>query len=432
MTKSRQFRRVSGDEQDYRKQIADLDAWDVSHGYTPDGTYEMSASAYHGKQIPELERAVQDLESGAYSVLTFWAADRMWRGESLATALGYVERITKTGGFVEFVKDEHLNVNPNVEPWVRNMLMAQAFGAAHGESRRKSQRAKMDRQSKDAADVAHGRPSFGYEIVGPKDGKHFVPTAEGRALVPQVFDMVIAGKTLKTVALWLSEALGRPVTHRWIGHQIISNPAYYGARAGVAEPLVTHDVWANANAALKARMRGTREPANRPALLVKTLNCACGGRMYRSGTGTRYYCHGRRDRDACGAIVPVGTIELSVLAQISQDTRPETRRVFVPGTDKTAEMARLHREISAAAGRGDVEALGKLTTEMSELQTTEVQPSRWVEEPTGRSLGTAFKLMSPDAQREELRRWRVTWDGMVVSVSRPGAQSAIARAAQES
>lgn len=427
MTLSRQFRRVSTDDQDYTKQVADLDAWDASHGYTPDGTYEMSASAYHGRQIPELERAVRELEQGAYSVLTFWAADRMWRGESLAKVLGYCERIHSAGGRIEFVKDAHLNYSPDVEPWVRNMLLAQAFGAAHGESRRKSQRAKMDLASKLAKGAAHGRPPFGYEILGPKDGKSFVPTAEGREIIPWLFADVIAGKPLKVLAGKLSERLGRSVSHRWIGHKVIGNPSYWGSRSGVAEALVSHEIWLEANASLASRQRGTRQPGSRGPMLVKTVACACGGTMYRSGNGSKFYCRGVRDRDACGAQVTVERVEASVRTLVSQDTRGETRRRFVAGTDRTAAMARLTLAITEAAGRGDVVALGTLTGEMAALKSSDDVPSRWEEIPTGRSLGRAFRESTPEEQRQELTRWRVTWDGQHVLVSRKGMQTAIGR-----
>jgi DNA invertase Pin-like site-specific DNA recombinase len=427
MTKSRQFRRVSSDDQDYGKQVADLDAWDVSHGYTQDGTYEMSASAYHGRQIPELERAVWELESGAFSVLTFWAADRMWRGESLAKVLGYCERIHAAGGRVEFVKDAHLNYSPDVEPWVRNMLLAQAFGAAHGESRRKSQRAKMDVQAKRVVNAAHGRPPFGYEIRGPKDAKVYVPTQEGRKIVQALFHDVIDGRPLKALAAELSVRLGRPVGHRWIGHKVIANPAFYGARSGVAEAMVTHEVWLEANAALASRQRGTREPGTRPLLLVKTVACSCGGVMYRSGDGSKFYCRGRNDQGACGARVTVLHVEQQARALVSQDTRPETRRVFVPGTDRTTAMARLTLSITEAAGRGDVESLAALTAEMAALKGSDDVPSRWDEVPTGRSLGRAFSDSAPEQQRQELTRWTVTWDGEHVLVWRKGMQTAIGR-----
>src|ERR1700722_18262923 len=96
--RSRQFRRVSSDQQDSAKQIHDLDAWDVSRGYTPGPAYVCDdKSAFHGKQVPELVRAIEDMEAGEYDVLTFWASDRMWRGKSLATILGYIERLEAVG-----------------------------------------------------------------------------------------------------------------------------------------------------------------------------------------------------------------------------------------------------------------------------------------------------------------------------------------------
>jgi hypothetical protein len=124
--RSRQFRRVSTNLQDSPKQVADLDAWDTSHGYVPCPPYVADdKSAYHGKHVPQPEQAISDMEDGQYDVLLFWASDRMWRGKSLATILGYIERLEAVSA-VEFVNEVHLN-NRDQDPVVRNILFANAF-----------------------------------------------------------------------------------------------------------------------------------------------------------------------------------------------------------------------------------------------------------------------------------------------------------------
>ena len=191
-----------------------------------------------------------DMESGQYEVLVFWAADRMWRGESLAKALAYVERVHAVGGRVEFVKDSHLNVSVDttMPAWVRNMLFAQAFGVANAESERKAQRSKMDIDYHKQVGSVHGRAPWGMEIIGTKDHKTLVYTAEGRVWIPLIFQAVIDGKLLREIAKWLdAEGVrtmsGKPWNEAYIGNRVIKNPTYYGKRPNAGsleiEALVT-------------------------------------------------------------------------------------------------------------------------------------------------------------------------------------------------
>ncbi|HTW01886.1 MAG TPA: recombinase family protein [Streptosporangiaceae bacterium] len=427
---------MSTDAQDYAKQLADLDAWDVAHGYAPSGAYTANGkSAFHGRQIPELDRAVADLEAGEYEVLTFWAADRMWRGESLAKALAYVERIHAAGGSVEFVKDPHLNVAEGVPAYVRNMLMAQAFGAAHGESERKSQRTRMDIAHKQATGAAHGRAPWGYRIEGAKDAKRFMPTDLGRDYAPQIFARIIEGQTLRQVAQWLtSEGVPTSTGSRlwnegFIGNRLIKNPVYYGSRRNggnlETEGLVSFQTWQAANAALAGRARPGRSATVNAKPLVQAVCWACYGVeregcangvsvMYRVWVGkgearrAYYRCSGSGpQRRGCGApMIPCEALDARVVEHFARSAQPHMSRVFVPGRNVAEEIRDLNRQISEAAAAGDYATVAALGAEATALQDADDTRPHWDTAPSGQTMGAHFASLDADGQRAYIAEGR--------------------------
>jgi hypothetical protein len=112
--------------------------------------------------VAQLEQAISDMEADLYDLLLFWASDRMWRGKSLATILGYIERLEAVGA-VEFVNEVHLN-NRDQDPMVRNILFANAFGISYGESKRKADRTRMDIASKRSRGSAQGKAHWGTRV----------------------------------------------------------------------------------------------------------------------------------------------------------------------------------------------------------------------------------------------------------------------------
>ena len=402
--RSRQFRRVSARAQDALKQRADLDAWDASHGYEAGPAYSVDGkSAFHGRQIPALEGAVADMEAGEYEVLVFWAADRMWRGESLGKALAYVERVHAAGGRVEFVKDTHLNVagDSGMPAWVRNMMFAQAFGVANAESERKRHRTKMDIAYHQATGSVHGRPPWGYKIVGTKDSKRFVPTDTGRRWIPVIYDLVINGNSLRDIAEYLTNE-GVPTASGKIWHEaflahLVANPAYKGMRRNSGphmdlEALVSPATWDEAQLSLASRARIGRTTTKQPKALLRPVCGQCYGvgregcadgisPMYRLWRGPRaerfavYRCFGHGpQRISCGAEIPVEQLDGAVVTMISEDTRKHTERVFVPGDDRADQISRLRDQGAEAMRQGDYERATQCMQDAAEL---EKQPSAW-------------------------------------------------------
>jgi DNA invertase Pin-like site-specific DNA recombinase len=441
--RSRQFRRVSTRAQDALKQRADLDAWDESHGYEVGPAYSVDGkSAFHGRQIPALERAVEDMEAGEYEVLVFWAADRMWRGESLAKALAYVERVHTAGGRVEFVKDAHLNVagDSNMAPWVRNMLFAQAFGVANAESERKRQRTQMDIEHHKATGSVHSRPPWGYKIVGAKDNKSFVPTETGRRWIPVIYDLVINGRSLRYIVEYLtSEAVPTQKGNIWGEGTLaglIANPAYKGMRRGGGpnlkiEALVSPTTWDEAQLALASRARIGRGTTKQPSkALLRPVCGQCFGiardgctdgvsPMYRvirayskrrgpkAQRGPVYRCTGHGpQRTGCDAEIPVEQLDRAVIVMLSVDMRPHVERVFVPGDDRADQISRLHDQAAEAMRQGDYERSIQCMKDAAELEKQPSTRPHWDEVERDITRGEHFASLDDDARREYLKRWR--------------------------
>lgn len=429
--RSRQFRRVSTKRQEQEKQLADLASWDAGHGYDAGTPYVVDGkSAYHGKQIPALERAVTDMESGQFDVLVFWKADRMWRGESLAKALAYVERIHNTGGRIEFVKDSHLNITPDssVPAWVRNMLFAQAFGVANAESQNKSDRSKMDIAYHKEIGSVHGRAPWGMEIVGEKDHKSLVYTDEGRIWIPLIFQAVIDGKSCREIAMWLDAEGIKPMNGgKWneytICNRIIKNKTYMGKRPNAGnlevEAIVTATIWKQANESLTARYRPGRSTTKKEKALLKPICQVCYGQsregcesgispMYRLhskygviGEADYYRCAGAGpQRKGCGApMIPCQVLDAYVTMFVTQNTKPHTEPVFVAGDDRADEIESLRLSLDRAGSRQESNAI------WDEIERLEAMPSvrpHWEDKETDTTEGDYFQGLDRLAQHKYL------------------------------
>lgn len=85
--KARIWLRVSSSEQSAEPQCAELTELAARRGWTVDGTYELTGSAYrnaaaHNRQLAELEA---DASHGELEILIVWALDRLERRGAVAT-----------------------------------------------------------------------------------------------------------------------------------------------------------------------------------------------------------------------------------------------------------------------------------------------------------------------------------------------------------
>jgi DNA invertase Pin-like site-specific DNA recombinase len=224
------------------------------------------------------------------------------------------------------------------------------------------ERAARGRAQLTANKAAIGKPPFGLELSGEKYFKTLIPTEQGRRLVPEAFDRIIAGESMGQVARWLTGQTGRRFNRKSV-RDLVYCSTYCGERRNAAgktvlhcEPiLVTPDGkpdWARfrlAQAQLKAHPKqGARTSG---ALLTGVLWCGapgCTARMYRhtASNGTFRYVYYQCAAE-CGGRVRLDFADTAVDALITatQD-RPVTDIRLVPGDDFEAEKAAVREQMA--------------------------------------------------------------------------------------
>jgi DNA invertase Pin-like site-specific DNA recombinase len=305
-----------------------------------------------------------------------------------------------------------------------------------------------------------GRAPFGYRIVGLRYGKRLEVIETLLQVIVDLFDMAIAGDSLRTIAAWLTDTgikteRGHAVWNEGQVRQIIANKTYSGtAERGCAECGESHDLPApaivdmatqkRAQMALKSRQRGTvrtgGRPSKNPAMLVPVCR-SCGITMYRNQprTGPTYYaCKYRTlgdSRVGCGTAVRCDVADTAVDAILSAETEDEmTVTVTYPAAALESEIERVRRLERAAFEDRDedaedaLRALRKsLTAELAGAERERVEAV-----PTGRTIGQVWSELELSERRAwlKLRGITVQLGKDVVTISSPvkvGKLSAIGR-----
>jgi DNA invertase Pin-like site-specific DNA recombinase len=283
---------------------------------------------------------------------------------------------------------------------------------------------------------AVGLAPWGYRIARREDGrKFFALTEEGRSYLPAIFERIIAGDSLLTVARWLTAEDVRTLRGaRWnegyIGNTLVKNPIYYGARRNggqlETEGAVSFAVWQEANAVLASRPRVGRSTVARPKPLVKPLCGACYGQerdgcpsgrspMYVTTTGRAtsrkayFRCagHGPQRKGCGGNMVPVADLDAVVTDAVLAARRKHIDRSFVPGDDRSDEIARLRERGSEALRKGDYNAATAAMREAAEMESQPRVAPHWETRETEQSEADYFASLNQDQQRDYFARCEI-------------------------
>jgi DNA invertase Pin-like site-specific DNA recombinase len=310
-----------------------------------------------------------------------------------------------------------------------------------------------------------GRPPFGYVVVPAVGGhKTIAPAAVGREYIPQIFQRVIDGDSLATVAGWLNaegveapqhalwserhpDKRGPEPTREWwpksIG-QLIRIPTYMGHRQDASgrtvlrcEPLVDARMFRRAGEALDTRPKRGPQVTEGRAMLAGALYCphCADSPMYRIITGraphqTAYYrCAGRgAQRHGCGNMVRLETVDAAVdrIAARSFWT-PVLMTRTIPGHNYDAELEAVRYEIRQLAHQDLPDAeydaeLARLRAERDRLAALPSVPDMVVEEETGQTYAELWAALGTAERGPWLARqgFRVTADRTRVTLSQPG------------
>jgi DNA invertase Pin-like site-specific DNA recombinase len=279
---------------------------------------------------------------------------------------------------------------------------------------------------------AVGRAPWGFEIAKVDDRKLFVPTDLGRKYIPAIFERVIAGESLRSIAQWLdSEGVptirGGRWNQGWIANRLIKNRLYMGDRVNggniEVEPLVPATLWQQAQAALESRARPGRDTTVHDKALLRPVCGRCFGvtrpgcpdgvsPMYKITGATQkqetrkpyYRCFGSGpQRKGCGFMIPVELLDRDVIFRLSRDTAPHVEREFVAGDDRADQIEALKLKLDSAKTRAESNALWD---EIERLEAEPAMSAHWREHKTNLTRGRYFRSLDDAGQREYLAQWR--------------------------
>lgn len=410
--------RVSSSEQDEQNQLAAVETYCQQHGYDIAVRYVLhDKSAWAGEHEDAQQAALAAIEAGEFTVLVCWAADRLER-RGVEHLFRFLRRAREAGGRVESVQEPLLG---GADIAAESMT---ALGAvmARAESARRSERVRATHARIRGNGGLTGRPPWGLNVSGDRYHKTLVPTDLCREIVPQVFERVVAGHSLRAIAAWLESKGVRPSGGgRWhegsVG-KMVRCRTYAGRRLDAGgrtiqrvEAVVSAAVFDAAGRALASRPGRGPEPRG-PKPLLARLRCArCpDSPMYKitNHNGRVYYrCWGKGpQRRGCGNMVRLDELERRVGRQMMDYwDDPYIVSDTVPGRDWEAEIADTAQSIreldptSPDYGQRHAE----LMAELAGYQSREVVP------PTVRPVefGTIgeryWSLKQPDERREFLK-----------------------------
>lgn len=426
------YLRISSDAKDKRegveRQREDTTALCEVEGWTPAGFYEdNNRSASNGKERPEWERLLADINAGNIDAIAAWDQDRSWRIMSeleelrkFFAGLGREIKLATTGqGEIDLYSPT-------------GVMMAQ-IKTAVSEHEIAMMKVRMRRKCRqDAKDgLPHWHSAFGY-LPGPHGP---IPDPETAPLVKAAYAAILSGGSLKDICQMWNEAgaptlSGKPWTPSLVS-PFLRKPRNAGLRShtqvdkatgkpvteivgkGTWPALVEESTWLAAQNVMNAPGRGSgARKSVRKHLLTGLLVCGqCGDTLSGQWTKTRgvinYACPG------CHRVsVRAEHIEVLLYGIVSG-------RLAQPDAVDLLK-AEVHDEAEAEAIR----------TELNELRTElhKIGVERGKRQLTGEQAKVATDLINEDiakleARQQDQKRLR-TFDG--IPLGTPLVEAAIA------
>src|SRR5450756_251809 len=417
--------RVSTSKQREEDQTPGLAAYAERKGYVIDAAVPIHGqSAFHGRQVKHVLAAVDEyVERGTATVVIFRHVDRSSR-EGAFEGYSLIRQIMEAGARVEFSEQEYLNNQPG--------MLGIFFEMAKAESEIKRDRKEQGDSVRSQAGKLVGRGCWGYDIVNDI----LVPNTIGREWIPRIYQAAADGRSNRSISTEL-DANGIPSPQKngaWGNtsvRRMIINPTYKGDRSNKGEmeyePLVSADLWARANLAMRERDfgggRGRGTVTHTKALLrpfcgecygVERDGCPNGqSPMYQThstlkGKKFSYYaCKGNGPRHkACGAkFIPAAELDELVEWAVSCDITPHTTTVYHPAVDNTEAIKEISKRIRKADADGNDELLEALAAERAGLRLLGTIKPAWKEEkPSGMTRAQHYDTLDLDGKRELLAK----------------------------
>lgn len=254
---------------------------------------------------------------------------------------------------------------------------------------------------------AIGLPPFGYIVVGTKLHKVFEIDPVWGPVAHESFKRISEGHTATSVAIWLTEQTGKTWRVKRVT-DMIRRRTYLGSRDGFSfEPLVTEELWQQANNALASRSFVRKDKGGRRAEhgYSGLIFCEC-GQIYYHHQSTRdgnpvgeakYRCSRGRRGKAGEAKCMIGApkfddINVMVDELMTKAATPEFVMVTTGGDHgRQMELQGLQDEMRAAMARMDMGEVQRLAACVSALQGRDVEPVSIEMRETGKTYGQVWQ-----------------------------------------
>jgi DNA invertase Pin-like site-specific DNA recombinase len=418
--------RVSAGKQKEEDQTPGLVKFSEMQGYILDHVEPIKGkSAFHGRQVKQIMAAVKKhVENGPATVVIFRHVDRSSR-QGVFEGYKLITQIMDRGARVEFSAPDQQFLNRQPE------LLGLYFKMAEAESEVKRDRKLQGNASRAARGEVNGRPAWGYDFKIVNNLQILVPNELGRKWIPEIFIAAANGKSLRFIQTMLKGVPSPQKNGLWNEatiRRIIASPTYYGERIGKGgmnyEPLVTFDLWQEANQAVTGRIKRGRGTVKREPALVRPICGACYGDkregapsgkspMYRkSRFGHDYYvCTGHGPaRKTCGTKnIPVGLFDAAVDDAMSKRSGPHIEIKRIPGDDRAKQLESINAQIDVLAKKNQYAQIAELSAKAAEIMSQQpVRKERIVKERSGMTEGQHWStLTSLEEKRNELLKWEI-------------------------
>ena len=315
------YARYSSDRQkeaSIEQQVKECMDYITRKGYSLVRVYSDSAkSASHDvEKRSEFLKLIDDSKYGEFDVVVSYALDRISREEH-GGFYGYENTLNKNGVRIEYATQVFDDGYGGEISKAVHVTMAAEYVA---QLRKNVVRGMRDNVMKGNYNGG-GRLPIGIRIVDDgKGNKRYTPDEAVAPLVEQAFKLYVMGKSSKEIADFLNHngvrnCYGNKISVNTV-NRMIGNPIYKGTKIttfdnkvehkiytveGVCEPIVSEDLWENAQLAHEKReYRGARSDARVEYILHGKLYCGiCGTVMIansgKSKNGNMYYYYACRD-----------------------------------------------------------------------------------------------------------------------------------------
>lgn len=442
-------------------QIETATKWAESKGYKIVGQFEdlgVSASK-RPEDRPDLGLWLTDEGADKWDVIIWSKMDRAFR--STRHCVDFAKWAEEKSKVVVFAEDNLLlDYRPGAAKGI-DAMMAELFvyiGSFFAQlelNRFKTRALDFQRTLRGTDRWSTGLPPLGYRLVDHPSGrgKGLEPDPEGRALLYEIAGKLLDGWSFVRVVNWLNDtgqltnrdrakvARGEPPqeTRPWNVSglmKIMTYPRTQGLKMAkgqtvldakgqpvrVGPPTFDPDLWLQIQAEVEKRRINRRQPSETKNAMLGIGFCGVCGRSLqqqfnRRKPEYRYYRCGGAPSPCKGIHIRAEKLEAQLEAQFIDEygDEPATRRVFVPGEDRSHELdevkrsiARLHMESDAGLIVGDdderewIERLKGLVERRTTLEVEPYRAAAYIEEPTGESNAEVWRRSDSEGRRSLL------------------------------